>query len=76
MLKKIKLDELIALSADEYVAIAQRLAGDTAHLSELRAELRERVAHSPLCDAPARTRQIERAYRWMWKKWCTTEASL
>ncbi|MBT9613604.1 MAG: tetratricopeptide repeat protein [Burkholderiales bacterium] len=76
MLHKIKLDELVAYSANEYIAIAQRLAGDTAHLSELRAGMRERVVRSPLCDAAARTRQIERAYRWMWEKWCTTEANL
>lgn len=72
MLKKVKLEELIAHSEDEYVVIAQRLAGDLVHLSELRAGLRGRVADSPLCDEAARTRQIERAYRWMWRKWCAT----
>lgn len=75
MLKKIELNELIAHSVDEYIAIAQRLASDPNHLGELRTGLRERVARSPLCAAPARARQIERAYRWMWKKWCATEAS-
>lgn len=74
MLKKIKLGELIARTAEEYAAISQKLANDPAHLGELRAGLRERVAHSPLCDASARTRQIERTYRWMWKKWCAAEA--
>lgn len=73
MLKKAGLHELIARNEDEYVAIAQRLAGDLDHLAQLRATLRERVAKSPLCDEVARSRQIERAYRWMWGKWCATE---
>ena len=72
MLKKVKLDELIAHSEDEYVAIAQRLAGDLEYLSELRTGLRARVELSPLCDERGRTMQIERAYRWMWRKWCVT----
>ena len=70
MLKKVKMEELIAHSADEYVQTARRLAGDLDHLEQLRATLRERVAASPLCDEAARTRQMERAYRWMWHKWC------
>lgn len=70
MLKRLKLDELIAQSEDEYVKIAQALAQDTDRLATLRAGLRERVARSPLCDETRRTRQIERAYRWMWAKWC------
>lgn len=75
MLKKVKLDELVAHSADEYVSIARKLADDLDYLDKLRAGMRERVAHSPLCDASARTRQIERAYRWMWEKWCVTTAN-
>lgn len=70
MLKKLKLDELVAQSEDEYVKIAQSLAQDPDRLASLRASLRERLARSPLCDEKGRTRQIERAYRWMWAKWC------
>lgn len=70
MLKKLKLDELIAQSEDEYVRIAVALAQDADRLASLRAGLRERVAKSPLCDERRRTQQIERAYRWMWAKWC------
>lgn len=75
MLKKIDLDNLVAASKDEYIEIARQLAGDVDYLSTLRAGLRERVAKSPLCDEKGRARQIERAFRWMWKKWCMTEAS-
>jgi predicted O-linked N-acetylglucosamine transferase (SPINDLY family) len=70
MLRKAGLPELIASSEDDYVAIARSLAQDTAHLAELRRALRARVERSPLCDVRARARQLERLYRWMWRKWC------
>lgn len=75
MLKKLKLDELIAQSEDQYVKIAQGLAQDPDRLASLRAGLRERVAKSPLCDEKGRARQIERAYRWMWAKWCAGQVA-
>ncbi|MBI3453608.1 MAG: tetratricopeptide repeat protein [Rhodospirillales bacterium] len=55
-----------------FVDIARRLAGDIPGLAAERASLRDRVAGSPLCDVPRRTRQIERAYRAMWRRWCAT----
>lgn len=73
MLKKIGLQELIANSESEYVDIAQGLAQNLDRLEALRLGLRERVASSPLCDEKRRTRQIERAFRWMWSKWCASE---
>ncbi|OFZ69641.1 MAG: hypothetical protein A2Z01_02140 [Betaproteobacteria bacterium RBG_16_58_11] len=74
MLKKLRLDELIANSEAEYVAIAQGLAQNLDHLASLRAGLRERVARSPLCDEKRRAYQLERAFRWMWAKWCAEHA--
>jgi predicted O-linked N-acetylglucosamine transferase (SPINDLY family) len=32
--------------------------------------LRGRVASSPFCDGPAFTRNLEAAYRAMWRDWC------
>lgn len=75
MLKKLRLDELIAKNEADYVAIAQGLAQDPARLEVLRAGLRERVAQSPLCDEKRRAQQIERAFRWMWAKWCAEQAA-
>jgi predicted O-linked N-acetylglucosamine transferase (SPINDLY family) len=75
MLKKLRLDELIAQDEAEYVKIAQGLAQDLDRLESLRASLRERVAKSPLCDEKRRTNQIEKAYRWMWAKWCVEQAA-
>jgi len=70
MLRKLKLDELVARDEAGYVNIAQGLAQDLDRLEALRFSLRERVAGSPLCDERGRTHQIERAFRWMWAKWC------
>ena len=42
------------------------------HLKELRSTLRQRMQASPLMDAPRFARNIEAAYRQMWRKWCAT----
>jgi len=75
MLKKLKLDELIANDEAEYIEIAKGLAQDLDRLESMRAGLRERVAKSPLCDEKKRTHQIERAFHWMWAKWCAERAA-
>ncbi len=64
------LPDLVATSADEYVACAARLAADLGRLSELRAQLRSRLEQSALMDAPKFARAIEQAYRTMWTEWC------
>ncbi|MBV8536248.1 MAG: tetratricopeptide repeat protein, partial [Alphaproteobacteria bacterium] len=73
ILHALKLDELVAGSGEEYVPIAAGLAGDRARLAGLRAELRGRVAASPLCNGKARARQVERIYRALWRRWCRGE---
>ena len=64
------LDELIAGSDDEYVRIAVGLARDGARLAVLRDGLRERMRASPLTDARAFARDLEAAYRGIWRQWC------
>jgi protein O-GlcNAc transferase len=68
------LDEWIARSPDEYVAIAARLGADVPRLAEIRRGLRPLVAASALCDGPAFTRDLEAAYRAMWRRWCAARA--
>ncbi|HYH18981.1 MAG TPA: tetratricopeptide repeat protein [Azospirillum sp.] len=75
MLQAIGLDDLVADTADAYIAIARRLTADVPRLASLRAELRARVAASPLCDGRRRTRQLERAYRAMWRRHATASAA-
>ena len=64
------LDELIAADLESYAATAVRLTGDRVRLAALRAGLRERIKTSALCDGVAFTRDLEAAYRDMWRRWC------
>ena len=68
-LTNLGLPELIAHSETEYVSIVARLATDLPRLAELRSTLRDRMLGSVLMDAPRFTRQVERAYRKMWRAW-------
>jgi protein O-GlcNAc transferase len=70
LLTQIGLTDLIADSVEAYLETALALAGDPAHLADLRQSLRARMAASPLCDAAAFARKIEAAYRTMWQRWC------
>jgi protein O-GlcNAc transferase len=69
LLENVGLPELVARTADDYVRIAQELAGDLPRLAALRASLRARMASSPICDAPRAARELERAYCAMWDAW-------
>jgi predicted O-linked N-acetylglucosamine transferase (SPINDLY family) len=70
------LDQFIATGPDDYVARAVDLAANPLKLAELRAAMRERVRHSPLCDARRFTGNLETAYREMWRRWCASEGSI
>jgi protein O-GlcNAc transferase len=69
-LSNLGLQELAATTPDEFVKIAVELATDLPRLAELRSTLRPRMEQSPLMDAPKFARDIESAYRQMWRKWC------
>jgi len=64
------LTELIAQTPDQYVQNAAELAGHLPRLAELRRTLRARMEASPLMDAARFARNIEAAYRQMWRTWC------
>jgi len=66
-LTNIGLPELVAHSAEDFVRIAVELAGDLPRLAELRSTLRGRMQASVLMDAERFARQIEEAYREMWR---------
>ncbi len=63
MLRAVGLDEFIAKSDDEYVAIACRWLEKPDSLAALRQTLRARVASSPLGDGRSRSRQLARLFR-------------
>lgn len=64
------LDELIAGSDEEYVRVAVALGRDSARQRALRAGLRERMRASALTDGLAYARDLEAAYRGIWRTWC------
>jgi protein O-GlcNAc transferase len=72
MLSRVGLEGLVADRPQDYIEIAARLAADLPALARLRAELRGRIAASPLCDGPRFTKQLEAAFRTMWREWCAT----
>jgi len=74
-LQTVGLSEWIGQSEEEYIHIAAERAADLPRLSDLRATLRARMQASPLMDAPRFARNIEAAYRTMWRRWCLLNSS-
>lgn len=56
------LEELVAATADDFVAIAARLASNRELLYRYRMTLRDILKNSPLCDGPGFTRTLEDAF--------------
>jgi predicted O-linked N-acetylglucosamine transferase (SPINDLY family) len=69
VLNNLGLPELLAQSEDQYIDIAVNLASDLPRLEQLRSTLRQRMSQSPLMDAKSLARDIENAYREMWRTW-------
>lgn len=66
------LPEFVADTPQAYVQIAVRCGRDLSWLADIREGMRSRLASSPLMDARAFTRDLEAAYRQIWRKWCTS----
>jgi protein O-GlcNAc transferase len=62
------LAELVAANERHYLDIAARLAGAEPVLAELRRGMRERLARSPLLDAPRFVEALEQLYREAWRR--------
>ena len=69
MLMNLELPELIAADGTQYVETAAALARDLPRLTTLRAGLRARFTASPLMDYAGFARELEAAYRDMWRRW-------
>jgi predicted O-linked N-acetylglucosamine transferase (SPINDLY family) len=69
MLMNLGLPELMAEDGAQYVNKAAQLARDLPRLAGLRAGLRQRFAASPLMDYAGFARELETAYRDMWRSW-------
>jgi protein O-GlcNAc transferase len=73
LLSSAGLPSLAASSEEDYVRIATDLTANLLRLADLRATLRPQMQASPLMDAPHFTRNIEAAYRAMWKRWLLSQ---
>jgi predicted O-linked N-acetylglucosamine transferase (SPINDLY family) len=72
ILTNVGLSERVARDGDEYVRDATELARDMQRLAELRGSLRQRMQDSPITDGAGFTRDVEAAYRLMWRAWCAS----
>jgi predicted O-linked N-acetylglucosamine transferase (SPINDLY family) len=69
-MNNIGLPQFVAKDAEDYVRIGSEWARTPERLAELRKTLRETMKKSPLCDSGAFARDVENAYRGMWRRWC------
>jgi protein O-GlcNAc transferase len=70
LMTAIGLPEFVAQTPEEYVQIGVRFANDLPKLREIRRTMRDRLTASPLLDGATYTKNLEAAYRHVWKKWC------
>ncbi|MGA2585389.1 MAG: tetratricopeptide repeat protein [Tepidisphaeraceae bacterium] len=71
ILSNVGLPQFIANTPANYVQIATELARDGKARAQLRHGLREKVRSTPLMNAPQFARDMESAYRQVWRTWCT-----
>lgn len=70
ILTRLKLEFFAAATPREYIAKAVSLAQNIDALARIRSSMRARIAVSGLCHARAFARQVEGAYRHIWRQWC------
>ena len=70
LLACIGLDDLVAGSVEEYIAVAIALASDRSRLQALRAGMRTRLLASPLLDRQSMGAALGDALRSMWHTYC------
>jgi predicted O-linked N-acetylglucosamine transferase (SPINDLY family) len=63
ILTRIGMQEMIAESEGQYVQIGMKLAKNIDRLEQLRAEMRQRMKTSPLCDGKCFARTMENTFR-------------
>jgi predicted O-linked N-acetylglucosamine transferase (SPINDLY family) len=73
LLHQVGLGDLTVNTPKAYLDCARDLAGNLEQLRTLRANLRERMTASPLCNAPTYALSVEAAYWDMWGRWCAEQ---
>ena len=71
LLTQLGLEAFAAHSPDQYIKKAVALASDLQSLAKIRASLRQRMLASNLCNPACHARELEAAYRTMWRDYCS-----
>jgi protein O-GlcNAc transferase len=72
ILSRVGLGDWVAQTPEQLLALAQHQTSDLDRLTQLRNGLRDRVT-ATLGDAQRFTRELEEAYRSMWRRWCAQQ---
>ncbi|HYP08113.1 MAG TPA: hypothetical protein VER03_17910 [Bryobacteraceae bacterium] len=75
ILARVGLPSLVAQSVEEYVERAVQLASDVDTLVRYRCSIPSQFKSSSMTNGLVITRQIELAYRDIWRQWCLKEAT-
>ncbi len=70
ILSQIEMSSFAVETPSEYIAKAVSVANRPDSLMKMRASMRSRMAESSLCDTKRFARDVETAYREMWRRWC------
>lgn len=70
ILTTLGMTDCIAESTQDYVGRAVQLAQDTRKIEQMRTSLRSKMTASPLMDKQLFARDMENAFRNMWRTWC------
>jgi len=73
-LTNLQLSDFAADNDEQFMSLGHRWAGDLSGLAEIRRNLRERMASSPLMDAKKFAGRMESAFRQMWNQWIETSS--
>jgi len=74
LLSNVGLADLVATSGEGYVEKAVAVAADLGRRANLRQTLRQTMRASPLMNGERFARNVEQAYREMWRAWCATKS--
>jgi len=72
ILSRVGLEFFAASTPKEFVTKATALARNLDGLEKIHASMRKRMTASTICDANRFAREMEAAFRKMWRRWCRT----
>jgi len=75
ILKAVGMTDMVVNSPEEYIKAGVFLAGIVGKIPEIRQNIRKAFQASPFMDERGFTRDLEAAYRDMWRSWCRKQAA-